>query len=319
MMDHRDVMTWKRLSHDLMTRSLWEESTGHMWIPLTTGQWCGALMNSFNVSLNTFWTNSPLAVFWDGWAPVWRHYNNHAHLPFIIIAKCDQATTFKMADDISRDLSSAHLELNMKAKWNLPWLLSVKTTNNQNCALPFVYRGNTYTTCTTVGNSGNPWCSLDTNYNGRWGQCDLSTCTPVGTTAPPTQPPGACIRKYSFTCDQEHHVQPDTAAPMTMTSWHRSASALLALCEGNPPVDPHHKVLVMQSLHFAISLKKVEQAVEFSVIWDVMILTWRHCTSCNASSQDVLSIASISLQKKQQTVKTALYPSRTMASGTQHV
>ncbi len=41
------------------------------------------------------------------------------------------------------------------------------------CVLPFSYRGVTYTGCTTVDNSGYPWCYTSVNYENDhiWGNC----------------------------------------------------------------------------------------------------------------------------------------------------
>ena len=41
---HDDVMAWKRI-----TDLLWGESTGHRWIPITKGQWCGAQMPAWTL------------------------------------------------------------------------------------------------------------------------------------------------------------------------------------------------------------------------------------------------------------------------------
>ena len=47
-----------------------------------------------------------------------------------------------------------------------------KTDNPQGecCALPFVYGGVTYHSCTKVGHS-REWCSLTTVYIGKWANC----------------------------------------------------------------------------------------------------------------------------------------------------
>lgn len=45
-----------------------------------------------------------------------------------------------------------------------------KTTSNQCCAIPFLYRGWWYYSCTT-DNHHSAWCSLDRLYLGRWGNC----------------------------------------------------------------------------------------------------------------------------------------------------
>jgi len=39
------------------------------------------------------------------------------------------------------------------------------------CHFPFTYEGNTYHACTKVGHK-QPWCSIDAEYRGRWGNCE---------------------------------------------------------------------------------------------------------------------------------------------------
>ncbi|XP_035668264.1 uncharacterized protein LOC118410597 isoform X2 [Branchiostoma floridae] len=48
------------------------------------------------------------------------------------------------------------------------------------CALPFVYKGKMYTSCTS-DHWSQPWCSTTTHYRGMWGRC-----LPESTTQPPT-------------------------------------------------------------------------------------------------------------------------------------
>ena len=44
------------------------------------------------------------------------------------------------------------------------------TTDDKCCSLPFTYKGVTYKSCTKIGHN-KLWCSLDTSYKGRWGNC----------------------------------------------------------------------------------------------------------------------------------------------------
>ncbi|XP_048576522.1 uncharacterized protein LOC5517901 isoform X3 [Nematostella vectensis] len=46
----------------------------------------------------------------------------------------------------------------------------VKTTDGKCCALPFVYQGVTYTSCTSL-NHNRPWCALTAVYDGTWRDC----------------------------------------------------------------------------------------------------------------------------------------------------
>ena len=51
-----------------------------------------------------------------------------------------------------------------------PTVCPEKTTSGKCCSLPFTYGGVTYNSCTSV-NYNRPWCSLDSVYKGRWGNC----------------------------------------------------------------------------------------------------------------------------------------------------
>lgn len=48
-----------------------------------------------------------------------------------------------------------------------------RTTRNNCCVFPFIYRGRRYTSCTTVRSRGRPWCALTPNYDvdKLWGRC----------------------------------------------------------------------------------------------------------------------------------------------------
>ena len=53
-----------------ITGPLWGESTGHRWIPLTKGQWCGfSLMLGWKAVEQIV----ELLVIWDAMKPMWRH------------------------------------------------------------------------------------------------------------------------------------------------------------------------------------------------------------------------------------------------------
>ncbi|XP_066274543.1 uncharacterized protein [Branchiostoma lanceolatum] len=66
----------------------------------------------------------------------------------------------------------------------LPVKMTVFTTGGSAggapCALPFVYKGKEYSSCTT-DHWSQPWCSTTTHYTGMWGRC-----LPVSATGPPT-------------------------------------------------------------------------------------------------------------------------------------
>ncbi|XP_066485386.1 epididymal sperm-binding protein 1-like [Tiliqua scincoides] len=49
------------------------------------------------------------------------------------------------------------------------------TASQELCSFPFTYKGKTYSSCTTEGEfSGKLWCSLTSNYIGRWKYCQPS-------------------------------------------------------------------------------------------------------------------------------------------------
>jgi len=57
---------------------------------------------------------------------------------------------------------------------------SHNTTDGQCCSIPFTYNGVNYHSCTTANHS-RPWCSLDSTYKGKWGNCvECSLKTTVG-------------------------------------------------------------------------------------------------------------------------------------------
>ena len=45
-----------------------------------------------------------------------------------------------------------------------------KTTSGLCCSIPFTYKGVTYNSCTDAGHH-RLWCSLDSQYKGRWENC----------------------------------------------------------------------------------------------------------------------------------------------------
>lgn len=64
----------------------------------------------------------------------------------------------------------------------IPTVCPHKTTSGQCCSIPFKYRGVTYNSCTEV-NHHIPWCSLDSVYKRRWGNCLIPTPCPHKTTS----------------------------------------------------------------------------------------------------------------------------------------
>ena len=58
----------------------------------------------------------------------------------------------------------------------------LRTTSGQCCSIPFTYKGVTYNSCTDADHH-RLWCSLDSQYKGRWDNC----------------------RKYNSTTQWHHH------------------------------------------------------------------------------------------------------------------
>ena len=58
----------------------------------------------------------------------------------------------------------------------------LRTTSGQCCSIPFTYKGVTYNSCTDADHH-RLWCSLDSQYKGRWDYC----------------------RKYNLTTQWHHH------------------------------------------------------------------------------------------------------------------
>eukprot|EP00096_Caligus_rogercresseyi_P009344 TRINITY_DN3157_c0_g1_i3.p1 TRINITY_DN3157_c0_g1~~TRINITY_DN3157_c0_g1_i3.p1 ORF type:complete len:187 (+),score=6.56 TRINITY_DN3157_c0_g1_i3:58-561(+) len=53
----------------------------------------------------------------------------------------------------------------------------------QRCVFPFVYKGNTYNGCTTLDNSGRPWCATSINPSTKeyvnYGECNKACLVPT--------------------------------------------------------------------------------------------------------------------------------------------
>ncbi|XP_078692011.1 uncharacterized protein LOC144922228 [Branchiostoma floridae x Branchiostoma belcheri] len=86
-------------------------------------------------------------------------------------------------------------EVNSLSTWyapvptNTPILLALISTNtpitrtidgstnpstHKKCNFPFTYKGIIYSSCTTVDNTGRPWCSTTVIYRGEWKHCDAN-------------------------------------------------------------------------------------------------------------------------------------------------
>ena len=51
-----------------------------------------------------------------------------------------------------------------------PTVCLQKTTSGKCCSIPFKYKAVTYNSCTNADHN-RPWCSLDSVYKGKWGNC----------------------------------------------------------------------------------------------------------------------------------------------------
>ena len=55
----------------------------------------------------------------------------------------------------------------------VPGSCRTRTTRNNCCVFPFIYRGRRYTSCSTARSKGRPWCGLTPSYDKDklWGYC----------------------------------------------------------------------------------------------------------------------------------------------------
>ncbi|KAM7435667.1 hypothetical protein ABFA07_014458 [Porites harrisoni] len=95
----------------------------------------------------------------------------------------------------------------------LPTVCPQKTTSGKCCSIPFEYRGVNYSSCTSA-NHHRPWCSLDSVYKGRWGNCPAVTTT-LPTVCPQKTTSGKCCSipfEYSgmtySSCTSANHNRP---------------------------------------------------------------------------------------------------------------
>eukprot|EP01012_Entosiphon_sulcatum_P059858 TRINITY_DN8448_c0_g1_i1.p1 TRINITY_DN8448_c0_g1~~TRINITY_DN8448_c0_g1_i1.p1 ORF type:complete len:1989 (+),score=221.56 TRINITY_DN8448_c0_g1_i1:23-5968(+) len=90
------------------------------------------------------------------------------------------------------------------------------TNQQQRCALPFVYNGQRYDSCTMV-DSDVAWCSLTDNYDkdSLWAPCDCTTCSCAScTTDAECEEGNPCTQNYcAGTC--QYHVVPGCDRPDT--------------------------------------------------------------------------------------------------------
>ncbi|CAH3105667.1 unnamed protein product [Porites lobata] len=57
-----------------------------------------------------------------------------------------------------------------------PTVCPQRTTSGQCCIIPFTYKGVTYNSCTDADHH-RLWCSLDSQYKGRWDNCHVDKCS----------------------------------------------------------------------------------------------------------------------------------------------
>ena len=91
---------------------------------------------------------------------------------------------------LPRPLKSQMLQFRLRFCFHLSVLTTTKitptvcpqrTTSGQCCIIPFTYKGVTYNSCTDADHH-RLWCSLDSQYKGRWDNCrKYNLMTPRGT------------------------------------------------------------------------------------------------------------------------------------------
>merc|ERR1711973_210208 len=92
---------------------------------------------------------------------------------------------------------------------------------NARCIFPFIYKGETYNSCTTAGGFSKPWCSTATtttgqHINGYWGDCGAGcptetttvTTTPAPTCSTPCKFPFVYMGKVHYACTNAGGFQP---------------------------------------------------------------------------------------------------------------
>ena len=55
--------------------------------------------------------------------------------------------------------------INHHTTWFLTGSCRTRTTSQNCCVFPFIYRGRRYTRCTTVNSRGKPWCAITPSYD----------------------------------------------------------------------------------------------------------------------------------------------------------
>ncbi|XP_074621612.1 72 kDa type IV collagenase-like isoform X3 [Acropora palmata] len=88
-----------------------------------------------------------------------------------------KGVTYNSCTKIGHNKLWCSLDTSYKGRWgNCEVKCKTKTTNGKCCSFPFTYKGVTYNSCTKIGHN-KLWCSLDTSYKGRWGNCEVKCKT----------------------------------------------------------------------------------------------------------------------------------------------
>ncbi|XP_068750538.1 uncharacterized protein [Montipora capricornis] len=89
-----------------------------------------------------------------------------------------KGVTYNSCTKVDHNQLWCSLDTYYRGRWgNCEPECKTKTTNGKCCSLPFTYKGVTYNSCTKVDHN-QLWCSLDTYYRGRWGNCETSSPEP---------------------------------------------------------------------------------------------------------------------------------------------
>ncbi|XP_067041766.1 epididymal sperm-binding protein 1-like isoform X3 [Acropora muricata] len=82
-----------------------------------------------------------------------------------------KGVTYNSCTNIDHNMLWCSLDTCYKGRWgNCEVECKTKTTDGKCCSFPFTYKGVTYNSCTKIDHN-KLWCSLDTSYKGRWGNC----------------------------------------------------------------------------------------------------------------------------------------------------
>ncbi|KAM7426224.1 hypothetical protein ABFA07_022463 [Porites harrisoni] len=149
----------------------------------TSGKWCSIPFKYKHVTYNSC-TTADWHRPWCSLDPVYKGRWENC----LTTTVCPQKTTTGKCCSIPFKYKHVTYNSCTTADWHRPWcsldpvykgrwgncltttVCPQKTTTGKCCSIPFKYKHVTYNSCTTA-DWHRPWCSLDSVYKGRWGNC----------------------------------------------------------------------------------------------------------------------------------------------------